>query len=382
MSPHILGSVLASSQLVTHGLGLYLVAALLPLISADLGLGYDRLGFVVGASTVGYVLGSLAGSRIPSRTSPVAVLIGLHLAMAGCFGAFTLARHPLPMAVVAGAIGLLASPGWLSVVRIGGVGTGSGLVLSMASSGGAVGLIVNATVLGLLSEPSQWRIGFWVAAAISVLVALAVSLLPILAGGAAAEAVEVRSPWVVLVIAACAAAATSTFVAFVVAMVVDELGASPVAGAAVVVVGGVSGIVSAPVMGTMIDRAGPVRALQLGAAMFAGPLLLAAAWPSLGALLVAAVGFGFLNYPVWAVIGTALGRSLPPAAVNRVMSWALVSFGLSASVAVPATGLVFDATGTLRPGLVVFALVCVVMAMLAPRLEAPGRRDGLAVGSP
>jgi predicted MFS family arabinose efflux permease len=241
----------------------------------------------------------------------------------------------------------------------------------MASSGGAVGLIVNAGVLRVLPTASAWRVGFWVAAAVSLAVAALMVRVPAPDGGHDSASVDGRSPItvVVVILAACAAVATSPFVAFVVAMVIEELGRSATLGAAVVVVAGLAGIVSAPVMGRVIDRSGPVPALRIGAAAFGVSVACAAAFPGPFSLAVAAVGFGFLNYPVWAVIGAAAGTVLPPAGVTRLMSWALVSFGVSASVAVPLTGVVFEATGTLRPALVVFAFTGVAMAALAGRLN-------------
>lgn len=372
MPPRLLGLVLASSQMVSHGLGLYLVGALLPLISQDLGIGYARLGFVVGASTVGYVVGSLLAGRVLTRMAPVPVLVLAHVALAVLFGVFTLASHPSVLAAVSAGIGFMGPLGWISVVRVAGTRERSGLVLAMASSGGAVGLIVNAGVLRVLSTASAWRVGFWVAAAVSLAVAALMLRVPAPGGGHDSVIDGCRSPITVVVItlAACAAVATSPFVAFVVAMVIEELGRSAALGAAVVVVAGLAGIVSAPVMGRVIDRSGPVPALRIGAFAFAVSVAWTAVAPGAFSLALAAVGFGFLNYPVWAVIGMAAGRVLPPAGVTRLMSRALVSFGVSASVAVPLTGVVFEKTGTLRPALVAFALTGSAMAALAGRLES------------
>jgi MFS family permease len=372
-----LGMLLAASQLVSHGLGLLLVGALLPFIAADLALGYDRLGMVVGASTLGYVIGSLAGGRLPPTVRPRIALIAVHLVLAALFVLLTVVDGFPGLLVINAGIGMAAAPGWISVVRTASGVDRRGFVLSMASSGGAVGVILNAGVLGLVADQAAWRAGFWMAAIASLAVAAAFVLgrLPDRPRPTAAEPAlrqhhrPMRVGGVAVAVAVLAGLGVTPFLGFLVTLTVDEFGRPPGLGVVALVLAGLAGIVSAPIMGRVIDGAGPVRALRVGAIAMAGSLAaLAIGWiPPL--VIPAVISFGFLNYPVWAVIGAAVERATSETLAPRVMSWAMVGFGVAASGASTTTGWWYANEATFRHPVMAYALACGLMAALAGGLQ-------------
>lgn len=384
------GILLSASQLVSHGLALYLVGVLLPLLAIDLRLGYESLGAVVGVATLGYVVGSLAGRRLVARLDPNRMLAGVHLALALLFVALSFASGFVALLVVNAAIGMAAAPGWIAVVRIttGLAASHRGRVLAMGSSGGAIGLLLNAGILRWVAAGDGWRTGFRLAAICSLMV-MAALLVKRRSGSSPTVGVgpletpasrpslgtiveTARVGRAAVLIAGLAGATVAPFIAFLVPLAVDDFGRSPATGALMVVFAGLAGIASAPTMGTLIDRSGPVRALQWGATFFAGSMVLLTVWWGPVALALAAIGFGLLNYPVWAVIGTVVERALPADAAAAAMSWGMVSFGVTASAVSSITGSMFAATGTFRPMVAAFAVGGLVIVWLAPRLGAGG----------
>ena len=168
-----------------------------------------------------------------------------------------------------------------------------------------------------------------------------------------------------------------TFVSYMSATAVDEFGVSPAAVAGLWWIASSVGLTAAVVMGSWSDRVSPVLVIGVISLAYAtGLVVLVLAWSYTG-LMVAAVGFGFFNYPIWGLLGHLAGQGMEPRLAVRAFSGGLTAAAWCATSGIAVAGWWIDRTGSFRIPVVALATLSgLVTAWIATehfRLRARGR---------
>lgn len=368
--------------MVTHGFGNGLVPALLPRIGESFGSGYGTLGLAVSSGLLAYGLGSAVGVRVVD----VFPLRGIILAaLAVCVVGFLVAawaRSPVALAGSVVLISLMAPISWSASVRlIARVVKPSSLgrVTVVASSGAGVGGGINGAFAVLLAGLDEWRLAFVIATVVSVATALAIlALLPRTPASEPrlARTTVRRSDWrdtwavrtgrMVILFSIAAGLGGFTFVSYMSATAVDEFGVSPVAVAGLWWIASSVGLTAAVVMGTWSDRVSPVLVIGvISLVYFSGLVVLVLTW-SYSGLMLAAVGFGFFNYPIWGLLGHLAGQGMEPRLAVRAFAGGLTAAAWCATSGIALAGWWIDRTGSFRiPVIALATLSGLVTAWIA-----------------
>ena len=368
--------------MVTHGFGNGLVPALLPRIGESFGSGYGTLGLAVSSGLLAYGLGSAVGVRVVDMFPLRGIILA---ALAVCVVGFLVAawaRSPVALAGSVVLISLMAPISWSASVRlIAGLVKPSSLgrVTVVASSGAGVGGGINGAFAVFLAGLDEWRAAFVIATVVSVATALAILLLlprapasePRLARTGVRrrdwrDTWAVRTGRMVILISIAGGLGGFTFVSYMSATAVDEFGVSPVAVAGLWWIASSVGLTAAVVMGAWSDRVSPVLVIGvISLVYFSGLVVLVLTW-SYSGLMVAAVGFGFFNYPIWGLLGHLAGQGMDPRLAVRAFAGGLTAAAWCATSGIALAGWWIDRTGSFRiPVIALAALSGLVTAWIA-----------------
>lgn len=364
--------VLGLGTMVSHGFGLALVPAMLPRIEDTFQSGYGVLGIAIATGLIAYAAGAAVSSRVldwlPTRT----VLNGTFLLTGVGLLAVAAASSPGVIAVSVVLLGVSAPISWTAtthVARESVAPTSLALVTATASGGAAAGVIVNGVLIQTSTDLHSWRLSFViasVAAGLAVATSIAVFRRPISQPSVSSESptpgayrtvLSSRPGRVVVIMSAIAGVASFTFIAFLTATAIDEMGVSAIAAAALFWIGGMVGIVSAPIFGRLGDRTTPLFAIAVIVSTYAATLdLLAIVWvyPT---LVIGAIGLGVVNYPVWGLMAALANRVFQADLAVRAVSLGLVAAAVLGAIGNSLTGLWIDATGSMRGPIVLLAIL-------------------------
>lgn len=166
--------------------------------------------------------------------------------------------------------------------------------------------------------------------------------------------------------------AVFTLSTFLTATAIDEMGVGATAAAALLWVGGSVGVVSAFWFGRLGDRRTPLFAITLSMTLYSATLILLTLGWSYQLLLVALVGYGILNGPVWGLMGASANRRFDSEMAVAAVSLGLVSASILGAVANSVTGVWIEASGTMRGAV---AIIAALTIGLSAYLVGAVRRD-------
>ncbi len=376
--------------LVTHGFGNSLVPALLPRIADSFQAGYGVLGLAVGGGLAAYGFGAAVGTRVLDRF-PAARLLVLSLAVnAAGFLMLAAAQSPMVLALCVVVIGVAAPISWAATVHVIGRAVRPsmrGRVMAVASAGAGLGSGVNGLFVLVLAAPGSWRMAFVIAAALAVLligafvVVFGLSTSP---AEGSAKAARSAAPWksiwsvpsgrVVIVTSLFAGIGGFTFAGYLSEIAVDELMVSPLAAAAPWWLASSVGLALAVPLGALADRGSAVGVIAMMAGGYALCLsALALEW-SYPTLLVATLGFGAFNFPLWGLLGLEAHRGLPTGLALRAVSGGLVVAAFLAMGGITLAGWWIDRAGSFRgPAMALSGCVAVLAIWLLTKYLAEVR---------
>ncbi len=387
--------MLGVGTLVSHGFGLALVPAMLPFINAELGTGYGVLGSAIAAGLITYSLGALASrwiiDRLPNRSLLAATFattgIGLLLAAAADSAWLVTA------AVVV--LGFTAPVSWTLTLHVAGVTVAPrsrSMVMAGASSGAAVGVLINGLLVQTSSTVHSWRVSFLIAAGIALVPIVGSALLyrtpiaPPRSGSAAMPPGLLRtvlatsSGRIVIAASLVAGAAGFPFNVFLTATAVDELAIEPLGAAGLWWIIGLAGTTAGPVLGRLGDRRSPLLALLAGSVSYAAGLaVLTVLWGFTG-LVVAAIGYSLMNYPIWGLVGAVANESFDRALAVSTISLGLVAASTGGAAANAIVGWWIDRTGSFRAAVAVMAAAAAILTLWYVSVML-GRKTARAAGN-
>lgn len=369
--------VLGLGTLVSHGFGLSLVPALLPHIERELQSGYGALGLAVATGLLSYAIGAAVTSRVMRAVPTRGLLLGSFALSAAGFVVMAVSASPLVIAVAVTVLGLSAPISWTATIHLGRESipaSSSGVLLAGASGGAAAGVIVNGVLVQTSDSIHPWRVSFVVAAGIAlVAIVLTARMFP--------EAVAVpersgsrvlplfgqvlKDPSGLMIVATSCVSGLAVFVlsTFLTATAIDEMGTSAGAAAVLLWIGGLVGVSAALVLGRLGDRKAPVFAIAVAMTTYAAALVsLTLGW-NYPWLVVAMVGYGILNGPVWGLMGAAANRRFSSELGVAAVSLGLVGASLIAALGNSVSALWLESTGSMRGPVSVLAVVTALTAI-------------------
>lgn len=385
------GFVLSLGTLITHGFGLSLTPAMLPLIAAEIGSGYQALGLAVSTGFLGYTVGALLTSRLAGRIPVRSLLVGSYVGTTIGLVAAGSVDSAFELAPVVALLGLSASVSWTITIHIVNVTVVRGarsVVMSAASGGAALGVLVNGVLIQTATTLHTWRGSFAIAAAIGVVPIVGAILSfsdpiarPVAAVSPLSIAGFLKSPkGRIVILAGLVAGGTGLpFGTFLTATAIEQIGVGTFGTAALWWTIGVLGFAVSPIVGRYGDRRSPVHGLLAGSVAFGfGLAMLFTTWSYVG-LLAAAVGYAVLNYPVWGLAGAVATTEFSARDSVRVVSLGLAAASISGAVTNAVVAVWVDSTGSMREPVGVFTVALLALSLFYLVVIRSGRDGGSRV---
>ena len=131
--------------------------------------------------------------------------------------------------------------------------------------------------------------------------------------------------------------------------------------------------------GKLGDRRTPTFAITVAMGIYATSLIiLMAAWSYI-VLIVAVVGYGVLNGPVWGLMGAAANRRFGSELAVGAISLGLIAASVFGAIGNSATGIWIENTGSLRGPVAMLAVLTTVLTMYL--IRETRRSDDLRVSA-
>jgi predicted MFS family arabinose efflux permease len=354
-----------------------LVPALLPHIEREFQSGYGALGLAVATGLIAYALGASMASRVMRAVPTRALLLGTFVISGVGFAAVALSSSPVLIALAVAVLGVSAPISWTATIHVGREtipARSSSVVLAGASGGAAAGVIVDGVLVQTSASIHSWRVSFVIAAvAALVVIALTLSVFPTSVGKPETSGSRVlrvfgkvlRDPSGLMVVVTSGVSGVSVFTlsTFLTATAIDEMGRSAISAASLLWLGGGIGVVAAVVFGRLGDRKTPTFAIAITMSAYSVALgLLAAGW-SFRWLVLAVVGYGILNGPVWGLMGAAANHRFSSELGVGAVSLGLVAASLVGALGNSTSAIWLESTGSMRGPVSVLAGVTALTAV-------------------
>ena len=262
-------------------------------------------------------------------------------------------------------------------------------VSARASGGAAVGVIINGILVQTSETLHSWRVSFLIATGVAALVIVmtpavfnrpitkpapsGVRLMPLFA-----EVLRDRSGRLVVATSTVSAVTVFTLATFLTATAIDEMGASAGAAAALLWIAGSVGVVAAVTFGRLGDLRVPAYSIRLAMAIYASSLILLTIGWSYWFLVVAVIGYGTLNGPVWGLMGSLANRRFSSELAVGAIALGLVAGALLGAIGNSATGLWIESTDSMRLPVAVLALLTSANTLYLTRQMKTADREALA----
>jgi MFS family permease len=157
--------------------------------------------------------------------------------------------------------------------------------------------------------------------------------------------------------------AVFTLATFLTATSIDEMGTSAILAASLLWIGGAVGVVAAIVFGRLGDRRTPTFAIAVAMTSYAISLvLLTLGWSFLW-LVVAMVGYGVLNGPVWGLMGALANTRFTSELSVGAVSLGLVAASLVGALGNSVSAFWLESTGSMRGPVAALAAVTTLTAI-------------------
>ncbi|WP_061239139.1 nitrate/nitrite transporter [Ectopseudomonas composti] len=378
----------AMNQIVSHGFGMFLFAALLPFMGESIGFSSWQLATIGALTQLAYLGGALLLGTFGHHlgTSRLALLTGC---LASCL-LFMMSqlRDPLAITLVLTCLAASAAISWGCIVEIlsrCARPEDRATYLSCASSGTAWGYAINGLLILLVVPALGWQMSWQLAALFGALVVcLTWQLLRNLpkAPGATMDNREAmiaprrllaivlgeRTALIACLICLLVGFTTMPF-SYWLNTYLAELGLPATLGGYTWAMVGGTGMLAGLVIGRLADRKGHGVALMLIFSGFAAGLWAFAHDPGRWAL-VAGFGYGLMYFPMWGIVAGWVNRRYSSTATMQISGICMVAFGMGGALGNLLAGYVRETVGSLQGvffGLAAMSLLLVLLAVIVLR---------------
>ncbi|MFB9886111.1 MFS transporter [Balneatrix alpica] len=377
--------IFGMNQVVSHGFGMFLFAAVVPLMRDSTGLNHWHLALVGALTQLAYLAGALAlgvlGPKLSMR----------HLArITGMLTASLLWLMPhlqQPSQIILALVVMAASAAmsWGAIVEI--VSHYAPLnqratYLSTAASGTAWGYGLSGLMLLWIVPSWGWQSSWQLAGLFAMLViAVTWQLLRSLPTpqphtNPTSQAISPRQ--LLKLILTDRTAFYACFICFLVGFCTMpfsnwlntyllELQLPSAWGGYSWFSVGLTGMLAGVVAGKLADQQGHVKALLFIFSLYAVGQLAFAYHPWM--VLFASITYGLMYFPMWGIVAGWINQTHSPTATMQISGICMVTFGLGGTLGNLILGFIHDYSGRLQPGFLMLAAVSCVLVGLSRYLQ-------------
>ncbi|WP_217645590.1 MFS transporter [Oceanisphaera psychrotolerans] len=371
------------NQIVSHGFGMFLFAALVPLMRESISLSHWHLAAIGALTQLAYLGGAMLIGLLGHRlgTARLSLMTGT-LTTALLFTMSQL-ENPLFITLVLTCLAASAAISWGTIVEIisrHARAEQRSTYLSAASSGTAWGYGLNGLMILLVVPVLGWQHSWQIAGGMGILVVgmtwyLLNNLKKPLTTTAALPESNIPASRLLATICGERTAMFACLICFLVGFTtmpfsnwlntyLDQLALPAALGGYTWTTVGITGMVAGVVTGWLADRNGHGVALMVIFSGFALGLLAFVYDPARFAL-VAGFGYGLMYFPMWGILAGWIGQTYSSTATMQISGICMVTFGLGGTLGNLLAGYLRDTTGTLDAVFLTLAAASVLLVMLA-----------------
>ncbi|OUR81078.1 hypothetical protein A9Q75_08765 [Colwellia psychrerythraea] len=375
-------AVFGLNQIVSHGFGLFLFAALVPLMRESIAItnwhlaaigALTQLSYLAGALLLGFIGNKICSARLVLVTGSLTTVLLYSMSQL---------QHPLIITLVLVVLAASAAISWGAIVEI--VGRHSkpercSTYLSFASSGTAWGYGLNGLLILLVVPTLGWQSSWQIAALVGLIVVSitwrlltklnrqpSTHTIPVQAMIPASKLLSTimreRTALFSCVVSLLLGFSTMPFANWL-STYLNELQLPATLGGYTWTIAGVTGMFAGVITGWIADRTSHATALMIIFTGFALSLMAFVYDPTQFAVL-AGFGYGLMYFPVWGILAGWIRQSFSSTATMQICSICMVTFGLGGALGNLLAGYIRDATGSLELVYIIVTLTVILMVLL------------------
>ncbi len=374
--------VFAFNQVVSHGFGLFLFAAVVPFMQQSTEITFWHIGIAGAATQVAYLLGAfllgIIGSAVSMRK--VSIATGTLAPIILLFISFL--SDPLMIIVALVLLALSASMSWGAIVEIvsrHAPDNRRSTYLSSASSGTAWGYGIIGLVIIWLVPILGWEISWRFASVFGLLVLIATILMFKKLGKATSnnehKVVSVKFSDFLKgtliqkrALLACTlfffiGITTMPFSTWLNSYIAELKLPMEMAGVSWTTVG-VTGMFAGVILGGFADKYGNSLAILILFLVFGASQIAFNLNPA-SMLLMACIGYGVMYFPVWGVVAGWLNETFDSLSTMRISGFCMLTFGVGGATGNVIMGLIKENTASLQLGFSLLSYLSLGMILIA-----------------
>ena len=374
----------------TYGFGVYLSASLMPEMRENLGFGYAAVGANGAARQIAFLTAALATPAAVHYLGAGRVIVGSMLVSTAALYGLAAARttwSALGLLVILNASAAFAWIPMVSIVSRAVAFARQATAVSFIAGGTNYGLLANGLLVPAILPHLGWRSVWWAAGSLALTLCGWLWLTLRRAGFLASEGSGTHGrplSWrvlfkrrfiVVYALAGLGGLAGVPFVNYVFFHARDDLHLPTAASGALWLAMGVSGVVGAPLLGSVGDRVGLRVALALAAAILCASSVEAAVASTGIAMMIAVSGFGASFFSIFGLLPAYVGKTAEERHTPSICALVECSLGLGGATGNAFGGLLRQSTGSFEAVFVCSTGVGLVMTTCIPLLTSEARRD-------
>jgi MFS family permease len=377
-----ISAVFGLNQIVSHSFGLFLFAALVPLMRESIAItnwhiaaigSLTQLSYLTGALLLGFIGNKVCSARLVLTTGSLTTVLLYSMSQL---------QDPLIITLVLVLLAASAAISWGAIVEI--VGHHSkpercSTYLSFASSGTAWGYGLNGLLILLVVPTLGWQSSWQIAALFGLIVVLftwrlltrlnrqpSTHCIPVQAMIPASKLLSTimreRTALFSCVVSLLLGFSTMPFANWL-STYLNELQLPATLGGYTWTIAGVTGMFAGVITGWIADRTNHATALMIILIGFSLSLMAFIYDPTQFAVL-AGIGYGLMYFPIWGILAGWIRHSFSSTATMQICSICMVTFGLGGALGNLLAGYIRDTTGSLEFVYILVTLTAMLMVLL------------------
>ncbi|MBM6551858.1 MFS transporter [Marinomonas ostreistagni] len=383
------------NQVISHGFGLFLFAAILPLMQESIEISSWYLAAAGALTQLSYLAGAMILGVIGHRLDSGRLLIATGVLTSSLLFTMAWLDNPMIMIAVLTVMAASAAISWGGIVEL---TTSLGRLdrtatnLSIASSGTAWGYSLNGLIILLVVPMFGWRSGWMVASALGLVTLFAtLNLLKRLRAQSQEQDIEVtfapeamttgklfktvlreRTAFLSCLVLFLVGLSTMTFSTWLNTFLA-QLNLPPALGGYTWSVIGFTGMVAGFFVGKLADKRGHgVALLTIFGAFALG--LIAFTYDPARFVMLAGFGYGLMYFPIWGIVAGWVSKQYSSKATMQINGIGMVTFGMGGALGNLLAGVINDKTGTLLNVYWLIAAMGIVLFFIAAYVYLSGRK--------
>lgn len=375
-------AVFGLNQIVSHGFGLFLFAALVPLMRESIAITNWHIAAIGALTQLSYLAGALLLGVIGNKVCSTRLVLTTGSLTTVLLYSMSQLQSPLIITSVLVLLAASASISWGAIVEILGRHAKPercATHLSFASSGTAWGYGLNGLLILLVVPTLGWQRSWQIAAVFGLIVVLFTwrlltklnrqpsthttsvqAMIPV--SQLFSTIIRERTALFACVVSFLLGFSTMPFANWL-STYLNEMQLPDTLGGYTWTIAGVTGMFAGVITGWIADRTSHATALMIIFSGFALSLMAFVYDPTQFAVL-AGFGYGLMYFPVWGILAGWIRQSFSSTATMQICSICMVTFGLGGALGNLLAGFIRDATGSLALVYIIVTTAVLFMVLL------------------